>query len=74
MAERACFCVSKVREEGYNGAGEPGSQRLRAELAGLKFSELKRGTGMTPNEAMAAYLESERAIARPLNNAHAQFK
>ena len=40
----ACFCLSKAREDGYSegGGADIGSQRLRAELQALKFSELKR--------------------------------
>ena len=40
---RACFCLSKAREDGHDGTdeAETSSQRLRAELEGLKFSALR---------------------------------
>ena len=39
---RACFCLSKGREDGTRAADSPGERRLRPELEALKPSALKR--------------------------------
>ena len=39
---RACFCLSKARDEGAHASEPAATRRLRAELQGLKLSELKR--------------------------------
>ena len=39
---RACFCLSKARDEGRERARAGAQQKLRAELRGLKLGALRK--------------------------------